>query len=48
MNDDHNKMLAYQRMGSMTGLMLYAIEEKPESDSHELARLIMNENKIMK
>lgn len=44
MNDDHNKMIAYQRMGSMTGLMLYAIEENPQSDSYELARLIISEN----
>lgn len=41
MSDPHNRMLIYQRMGSMVGLMLYNIESENPADPGSLARQIV-------
>lgn len=41
MADERNKMCAYQKMGSVTGLMLYNIQSEAPLGSRELARQVV-------
>lgn len=41
MSEKQNKMLIYQRMGCMVGLMCYNLDSDGQVDSRELARQIM-------
>lgn len=42
MADERNRMVAYQRMGCVTGLMLYEIESASPLGSRELARQVVS------